>query len=140
MPVPKKRILVVDDEPFVCDAVKMMLAFDGHDVMTANDAKEALVVFENNKFDLVITDFAMPGMKGDELAAAIKARSPKQPVVMITAYAEMIQSSGKKLPGVDFLVSKPFLLEHLREAISAVLPDASPNGPKGNSRNESKKD
>ena len=136
MPVPKKRILVVDDEPFVCDAVKMMLAFDGHDVVTANDAKEALVIFEKNKFDLVITDFAMPGMKGDELAAAIKARAPRQPVVMITAYAEMLQSSGKKLPGVDFLVSKPFLLEHLREAISTVLPEA---GSQGGTLNESKK-
>ena len=123
MSVPKKRILVVDDEPFVCDAVKMMLTFDGHEVSTANDAKEALKVFETGKFDLVVTDFAMPGMKGDELAAAIKARSPRQPVMMITAYTEMLQSSGKQLPGVDFLVSKPFLLEHLRAAISTVLPD-----------------
>jgi len=123
MSVPKKRILVVDDEPFVCDAVKMMLTFDGHDVATANDAKEALSIFEKGKFDLVITDFAMPGMKGDELAAAIKARAPRQPVVMITAYAEMLQSSGKQLPGVDFLVSKPFLLEHLRAAIATVLPE-----------------
>jgi CheY-like chemotaxis protein len=131
MSVPKKRILVVDDEPFVCDAVKMMLAFDGHDVATANGGKEALALFESGKFDLVITDFAMPGMKGDELAAAIKARSPKQPVVMITAYEEMLQSSGKPLPGVDFMVSKPFLLEHLREAISTVLPD-------GNAKSDSK--
>jgi CheY-like chemotaxis protein len=137
MPVPKKRILVVDDEPFVCDAVKMMLTFDGHDVVTANDAKEALAVFEKNKFDLVITDFAMPGMKGDELAAAIKARSPSQPIVMITAYAEMLQSSGQQLPGVDFLVSKPFLLEHLREAILTVLPEASS---KDGARTESKQD
>ena len=121
----KKRILVVDDEPFVCDAVKMMLAFDGHDVVTANSGKEALSIFDKEKFDLVITDFAMPGMKGDELAAAIKARSPTQPVVMITAYAEMLQSSGKALPGVDFVVSKPFLLEHLRDAIATVLPDVS---------------
>ena len=128
MSVPKKRVLVVDDEPFVCDAVKMMLAFDGHDVVTTNDAKEALGIFEKDKFDLVITDYAMPGMKGDELAAAIKAKSPQQPVVMITAYAEMLQSSGKKLTGVDFLVSKPFLLEHLREAISTVLPDSNNKG------------
>ena len=140
MSVAKKRILVVDDEPFVCDAVKMMLAFDGHDVVTANDAKEALTVFDNDKFDLVITDFAMPGMKGDELAAAIKARAPRQPVVMITAYAEMLQSSGKKLPGVDFLVSKPFLLEHLREAIATVLTDVGSNNPPGGNRSESKKD
>jgi len=77
----------------------------------------------------------MPGMKGDELAAAIKAKAPQQPVVMITAYAEMLQSSGKKLTGVDFLVSKPFLLEHLREAISTVLPDArSKNGGKAGSK------
>src|SRR5881397_1559797 len=109
---PQRRILVVDDEPFVCDAVKMMLTFDGHVVETATNGKEALAMFEIGKFDLVITDFAMPTMKGDELAATIKARSPKQPVVMITAYAEMLQSSGNPLPGVDFVLSKPFLLEN----------------------------
>src|SRR5712675_2488008 len=117
---PQKRILVVDDEPFVCDAVKMMLNFDGHVVETANNGKEALALFDKGKFDLVITDFAMPNMKGDELAAAIKARAPNQPVVMITAYAEMLQSSGNPLKGVDFVISKPFLLENLREAIAKV--------------------
>ena len=117
---PPRRILVVDDEPFVCDAVKMMLMFDGHTVETASNGKEALALFEQGKFDLVITDFAMPNMKGDELAAEIKLRSPRQPVVMITAYAEMLQSSGNALNGVDFVISKPFLLDNLREAISKV--------------------
>src|SRR5215510_7476927 len=111
---PQRRILVVDDEPFVCDAVKMMLTFDGHIVETASNGKDALEKFENGKFDLVITDFAMPTMKGDELAAAIKAKAPRQPVVMITAYAEMLQSSGNPLKGVDFMIGKPFLLENLR--------------------------
>ena len=122
---PQRRILVVDDEPFVCDAVKMMLAFDGHTVETASSAKDALELFDKSKFDLVITDFAMPSMKGDELARAIKARDPRQPVVMITAYAEMLQSNGTPLPGVDFMISKPFLLENLREAISRVAPAAA---------------
>ena len=72
------------------------------------------------QFDLVITDFEMPVMKGDELAAAIKARTPNQRVVMITAYAEMLQASGNQLAGVDCLISKPFLLENLREAIAKV--------------------
>src|SRR5438093_7573630 len=120
--LPKRRSLGVGDEPFVCDAVKMMLAFDGHSVETANCAKDALAIFDKEKFDLVITDFAMPNMKGDELAAAIKARAPKQPVVMITAYAEMLQSSANPLTGVDFIISKPFLLENLREAIAKVTP------------------
>ena len=126
---PQRRILVVDDEPFVCDAVKMMLAFDGHSVETANSAKEALAILDKKDFDVIITDFAMPVMKGDELAAAIKARSPEQPVVMITAYAEMLQASGSPLNGVDFLISKPFLLENLREAIAKVTP-ASKEGKK----------
>jgi len=116
----QRKILVVDDEPFVCDAVKMMLTFDGHIVETASNGKDALALFEEGKFDLVITDFAMPDMKGDELAAAIKARSPRQPIVMITAYAEMLQSSGNPLTAVDFVISKPFLLENLREAIAKV--------------------
>jgi len=106
----------------VCDAVKMMLDFDGHEVRTALNGNDALALLQHETFDIVITDFDMPGMKGDELAAAIKARSPKQPVVMITAYSEMLQASGNPLAGVDALISKPFLLENLREVIAKVMP------------------
>ena len=119
---PQRRILVVDDEPLVCDAVKLMLDFDGHEVETACSGKEALAKLEQDRFDLVITDYEMPGMKGDELAAVIKARDTKQAVVMITAYAELLQASRNPLRGVDFLLSKPFLLENLREAIAKVTP------------------
>jgi CheY-like chemotaxis protein len=64
----------------------------------------------------------MPGMKGDELAVAIKARNPKQPIVMITAYAELLQASGNPLTGIELRISKPFLLEDLRAAIAKVTP------------------
>ena len=123
--IPQRRILVVDDEPLVCDAIEMMLDFDGHVVETVGSGKDALARLEKSKFDLVITDFEMPTMKGDELAAAIKARNPKQPVIMITAYAEMLQAAGNPLSGVDLVVSKPFLLENLREAIAKVAPLAA---------------
>jgi two-component system NtrC family response regulator len=113
-----KRILVVDDEPFVCDAVKMMLEFDGHMIETAGSGKDALALFEKGKFDLVITDYAMPGMKGNELAAQIKALNPNQPIVMITAYAEMLAANKTPLDAVDCVISKPFLLEDLRAAIA----------------------
>jgi len=122
-----RRILVVDDEPLVCDAVKMMLEFDGHKVEIARSAKEALRIFDRGKFDVVITDFEMPNMKGDELAAQIKAQDPNQPVVMITAYAELLQASRKQLKGIDFMISKPFLLENLRQALIKVT-RANPNG------------
>jgi two-component system NtrC family response regulator len=113
-----KRILVVDDEPFVCDAVKMMLEFDGHQIETASSGLAALAVLEKASFDLVITDFAMPGMKGNELAAQIRARNPNQPIVMITAYAEMLTANNTPLDSVDSVISKPFLLEDLRAAIA----------------------
>jgi two-component system cell cycle response regulator CpdR len=125
MPTPEnqvRQILVVDDEPAVRDAIKMMLKFDGHEVQTANGSKEALSLLEQGKFDLIITDYSMSGMKGDELAAVIKQRLPHQPIIMITAYAEMLKSSSDPLPGVDFIISKPFSLADLREAIAGVLP------------------
>ena len=125
MPTPGnqvRQILVVDDEPAVCDAIKMMLKFDGHTVQTADGSKAALALLEQDKFDLIIMDYSMPGMKGGELAAVIKQRLPHQPIIMITAYAEMLKSSSNPLPGVDFILSKPFSLADLREAIAGVLP------------------
>ena len=124
MPTPGnqvRRILVVDDEPAVRDAIKMMLQFDRHEVQTAHGSKEALSLLEQGKFDLIVTDYSMPGMKGDELAAVIKQRLPHQPIIMISAYAEMLKSSGNPLTGVDFIISKPFMLADLREAIAGVL-------------------
>ncbi len=113
-----KRILVVDDEPLVCDALRMMLSFDGHTVETANNAADALALFEKSKFDLVMTDYEMPNMKGDELARAIKARSPQQSVVMVTAYAEKLNAGGNRPEAVDLLLAKPFLIEDLRWVVA----------------------
>jgi CheY-like chemotaxis protein len=118
MDVLKLRILVVDDEPTVGDTVKLLLKFDGHEVETTNSSQAALGIFESGRFDLVFTDFAMPGMNGHQLAAAIKAGAPDQPIVMITGHAGTLLPS----PDVDFVVSKPFGLENLREAIAKVMP------------------
>jgi CheY-like chemotaxis protein len=117
---PVWRILVVDDEPAVCGAIKMLLEHDGHKVQTANNGTEALSLLEQDMFDLVTTDFAMQGMKGDALAVAIKQRLPNQPVLMISANGAIAQSFGEPLPGVDMVISKPFSLEDLREAVAKV--------------------
>jgi CheY-like chemotaxis protein len=119
---PVWQILVVDDEPAVCGAIKMMLEHDGHKVQMASSGREALSLLEQGGFDLVTTDFSMPGMKGDALAAAIKQRLPNQPVLMISGNGAMSKSSGDPLTGVDLVIGKPFLLEDLRKAIAKVLP------------------
>ena len=118
---PAWQILVVDDEPTVSEAIKMMLEHDGHKVQTANSGREALTLLEPGRFDLVTTDFSMPEMKGDALATAIKQRLPNQRILMISGNGLMSKSSGDPLTGVDLVIGKPLLLEDLREAIAKVL-------------------
>jgi CheY-like chemotaxis protein len=118
---PVWQILVVDDEPTVSEAIKMMLEHDGHKVQTANSGREALTLLEPGRFDLVTTDFSMPEMKGDALATAIKQRLPNQRILMISGNGLMSKSSGDPLTGVDLVIGKPLLLEDLREAIAKVL-------------------
>src|SRR5579863_3747392 len=112
------QILVVDDEPTVCKAIQMMLKYYGHDVQIANDGVVALGVFEKGKFDLVITDYLMPEMKGDELVTRIKQTKPEQRIILVTAFAEDFMAYGKPTGGVNYVLNKPFSLEELRVAIS----------------------
>jgi len=121
MGIAAKRILVVDDDPLVRDSVSLMLGVEGHTVETAVNAKAALEVFRKGKFDLVILDYEMPGMNGNELAVAIKALDLNQPIAMVTAYPEMLAASGTPLVGVDLLISKPFDLREVREAVTKLF-------------------
>ena len=117
----KRRVLVVDDEPLVCDAVRMLLVIDGYEVETAADGNQALAKLDAATFDLIILDFEMPGMKGDQLAAAVKQRLPNQPIIMLTAHGEMLRASGRPLAGIDLLVDKPFRLEVLRDGMAQAF-------------------
>ena len=76
--------------------------------------------FHPGKFDIVITDKAMPGMSGEQLAVAIKKQSPTTPVVLLTGFGMFMQAD--ELPaGVDLLLNKPIGLAELRAALSRVL-------------------
>lgn len=112
----KLRILVVDDEPAVADSVARLLAYEGHVAEVAHGPREALNAFEPGKFDLVITDYAMPGMQGDALAAAIRGRAPAQRIVILTARREVFGEVGCPA-AADLIVSKPF---DAREFLAAI--------------------
>jgi CheY-like chemotaxis protein len=114
-------MLVVDDEPLVCDSVKRLLAVDGHQVETATNGQVALALFEKGGFDLIILDYEMPGMNGDAVAAAIKALDPHQPILMISAYPETLAFSGNPLVGVDLVMGKPLNWQELRDAVGKLL-------------------
>jgi CheY-like chemotaxis protein len=114
----RKRILLVDDQQAVRDAVNLLLSLDEHMVVEAGDGVEGLKRFSEDEFDLVITDLEMPRMKGNELAVRIKRMSPSQPVLMITAYAERLEETDNP---VDLILNKPFQLADLRRAIATLV-------------------
>jgi CheY-like chemotaxis protein len=115
-----RRILVVDDEAVVCDSIRKVLALDQHEVEAAASGQGALAAFQTGKFELIVIDYEMPGMKGDKLAAAIKALAPQQPIIMMTAYGEALRLAGDFPLAVDLVMSKPFDLQELREAVREI--------------------
>lgn len=117
-PVKSRRILLADDQAEVRATLKLILELEEHTIVEACDGKEALRLFDEGPFDLVITDYVMPEMSGDMLALEIKKRAPVQPIIMITAHAELLPYP---VPGVDVLLSKPFQISDLRSAIARVV-------------------
>jgi len=118
-PVHPLRILVVDDEQSVLRAVRMSLEFYGYEVTTCTSGPKAIELCKARKFDAVVTDYAMPDMKGDELAAIIKGICPECPILLLSAHAEML--ARERLELVDCVLSKPFLPQVLNEALKASL-------------------
>lgn len=115
------KVLVVEDEPLVREVLEVYLSSDGHEVVLAENGVDGLEKFEAGQFGLVLTDRAMPEMNGDQLALAIKERSPQTPVVLLTGFGDLMQGEGEKLPGVDMVLSKPFTMASLRDAIARSL-------------------
>jgi PAS domain S-box-containing protein len=115
---PSLKILAVDDDSLVRETLCAMLEDMGHVVVQAESGKHALVAFETpGKFDLLLTDFSMPGMTGAELAEALRQLQPDLPIVVATGYAEALSPSG---PGITRL-SKPFDQSALASAIEAAV-------------------
>jgi len=112
--IPSQRILVVDDEPSVRDAIEMILKNDGHQIEAVSSAEDALEKLSKRNYDFVFTDHIMGGMSGEELARTIKAKYPLQTVVMITAYGEVLNQLTKEKPLVDFTLTKPIDIPLLR--------------------------
>ena len=114
----RKRILLVEDQPTVRQAIHLLLSLDHHAVTEATDGVEALELFKRDCFDVVITDLEMPRMKGNQLALKIKQAVPSQPVLMITAYIEQVPHAGNP---ADAILIKPFDLSELRDTLDRLL-------------------
>lgn len=112
-----KRILLVDDERAVRETVRELLCFDEHEVVEANNGAEALRIFAQDQFDLVLTDWRMPFVEGDELACKIRELAPRQRILMITGHP----NKPSRMNPVDAILYKPFNLDDLRQMMAKLL-------------------
>jgi CheY-like chemotaxis protein len=112
-----KHILIVDDEEAVGYVFERYLAIQGYRVSVACSGEQALQAFQADRPDLVITDYKMPGMNGDELLRRLRALDPALPAVMISANPIDV---GPVPDGVVFF-TKPVSLETLAGHLTAVL-------------------
>jgi nitrogen-specific signal transduction histidine kinase/CheY-like chemotaxis protein len=114
------HVLVVDDDHRALVAVASILEAEGHDVDTADSGGDALDKLLVQTFDVIVTDRAMPGMNGDQLASAVKLVKPDVGVIMLTGFGDMMETAGERPQDVDKVVSKPVSISALREALAEV--------------------
>ncbi|MDD4869972.1 MAG: response regulator [Kiritimatiellae bacterium] len=115
------RLLVVDDDISSRKLLSRYLVAAGHTVETAETGAEGIAMFERDRFDLVITDRAMPDMSGDVVAASIGESGKMVPVIMLTGFGEIMKDKGEVPKGVAMVLSKPISLKELKDAISEVV-------------------
>jgi GAF domain-containing protein/ActR/RegA family two-component response regulator len=113
------RVLVIDDEPFVRETLGEILRQQHHDVVVADDGASGLARFREGSFDLVMTDLAMPGMSGWQVAQAVKATRPHVPVVLVTGWGVEVQVDQLQGHGVDRVMTKPFGFEEVQEVVAS---------------------
>jgi len=118
------RVLVVDDDLLVSMGTSAMLEDLGHTAIEATSAAVALEILSSSEeFDLVITDHAMPGMTGAELARLIFSTYPSLPVILASGYAELPDDHGLARL---LRMTKPFTQEHLQTTLVRALAERAP--------------
>ena len=114
----RAKILIVDDDPLVANSTVDMLLDLGHSVTEANSGERAVTLLESGQpLDLLLTDQAMPGMTGVELAEIVRSKRPDLPILLVTGYADLPASELAKLPRL----AKPYQQADLQAAIEALL-------------------
>ena len=122
----KANILIIEDEEVILDMMKIILEKRGHKVFIAKDSSDGMKMYENNRYDVVLCDLAMPKVNGWKVAkhikdfAAIKEMA-KTPFVLITGYELDTDNLNYKKEGVDFILKKPLEFDELNKMINDFI-------------------
>ena len=115
------RILVVDDEPDLCEILRFNLESEGFEVTTAQSGEHALELLGDNRYALVLLDVMLEGMSGVDMASKLRSKGDDTPVIFLTALgSDSAQLAGFEAGGDDY-ISKPFSFPTVLARIRAVL-------------------
>jgi len=117
----KAKILLVDDDPNVNEVLELMLSQIGYEVTAVSHGQEAINLFEQSNYDLVITDLGMPDVSGWDVAEAVKQKSPETPVVLITGWGVQVDSAQREKLGINGVIAKPFSRQTLSDEMVRLL-------------------
>jgi CheY-like chemotaxis protein len=109
----KVNVLVIENEDDIRCLLTDILTSDGHKVASAANGVDALEIFNQEPFDLVLTDLGMPVMSGWEVANAIKKLAPEVIIAIITGWGTQFDPSELKKNGIDIVVNKPFRVNQI---------------------------
>ncbi len=124
-----KRLLVVDDDPFVRTMLRDLLEEKGYDVVEAEDGPTALAVVSERVPDLVILDIMMPGLSGIDVLKQLRKKYSANdlPVILLTAKSDDDTTWQGWTSGVSVFLPKPFDSDHLLDWVRRLVPDDSTN-------------
>ncbi len=126
----RPAILVVEDEMKIARVLELELEFEGYSVTKAFDGREALQLYRDNEWDLLLLDVMLPGISGIELLRRIRSNDDRIPILLLTAKDSVEDKvSGLDLGANDY-ITKPFQIEELLARIRAALRQ-SPENDKG---------
>jgi DNA-binding response OmpR family regulator len=117
---PRRRALVVDDDPAVREFLTAFLEQQDFEVRTAQDGRTALAVFHAEPFDLILVDFQMPDMTGLEMVNEVRQTDPHIPVALITGMAPAIDPAAAVQAGISRIFPKPVSLDELSAWIHSL--------------------
>jgi DNA-binding NtrC family response regulator len=122
------EILIVDDEPIVCERLKAFLERDGHRVKTIVDPAEALHCLGTQDFDIVISDIRMGEIDGIQVMEKVLQKSRHSKVIMITGYATLELAREALTKGAFDFIAKPFKMKEIRRTIKTAVESLGQNG------------
>ena len=114
------RILIVEDEPRIVSLLERGLGAHGHQVQSASDGEDGLLLAGDEGIDLLILDIGLPGMSGQEVLRRVRVRRPDLPVLMLTARDDVASKVQALDAGADDYLTKPFALEELLARVRAL--------------------